>query len=64
MTTVAWGNVKEHSEAFVRALEEFHQKHPEDRRSFEELERDLQSAILARQVELYQELVGKSVVSG
>lgn len=62
--SVAWGNPKEHTEAFVKALEEFHREHPEECRPFQDLDRELQRTILARQVELYRESSSKSVVSG
>ena len=55
--SVTWGNSEAHTAAFIRALEEFHREHPEESRPFEELEREQQRAILARQVELYQEAV-------
>jgi ABC-type Fe3+/spermidine/putrescine transport system ATPase subunit len=55
--SVSWGNPKAHTEAFVKALEEFHRQHPEERRPFQDLEREQQRVILARQVELYRETV-------
>ena len=54
--SLSWGNPEEHTRAFVKALEEFHREHPEEHRPFKDLDRELQRVIMARQVEIYQEL--------
>ena len=55
--SVTWGDPEGHTAAFVKALEEFHREHPNESRPFHELDREAQRAILARQVEIYQEAV-------
>jgi hypothetical protein len=55
--SVTWGDPEGHTAAFVKALEEFHREHPNEHRAFYELDPEAQRAILARQVELYQEAV-------
>ena len=52
-----WGNPDQHTEAFKRAWNEYRETHPEDLRPFYELEREPRTAVLARQLEIYRELV-------
>jgi hypothetical protein len=55
--SLVWGNPREHAEAFEAAMTEYREQHPDDLRPFHELERELQSLILARQVEIYRSLI-------
>jgi hypothetical protein len=52
-----WGNPLEHTEAFKRAWSEYQEANPEDLRPFYELDSVPRTAVLARQLEIYRELV-------
>jgi hypothetical protein len=52
--SLVWGNPSQHAEAFQAAIAEYREHHPDDLRPFHELEREPQSFILARQVEIYR----------
>jgi len=56
MTLYNWGNPQAHTDAFVKALEEFHRDHPDEVRQFVDLDREAQRAIIARQVEIYSQV--------
>lgn len=53
--SITWGNPDVHTEAFRRALAEYREQHPEDKRPFEDLEREPRTFIFRRQVEIYRE---------
>jgi hypothetical protein len=55
--SVNWGNPLEHTEAFKRAWSEYQEANPEDLRPFYELDSAPRTAVLARQLEIYRELV-------
>jgi hypothetical protein len=55
-TLYNWGSPQAHTDAFVKALEEFHREHPDEVRPFEDLDREAQRAIIARQVEIYSQV--------
>lgn len=53
--SVTWGKPEEHTAAFRAALEEFYRQNPEEHRRFHEMGYEMQSSIMKRQGEIYQD---------